>query len=102
VVRNGDGTQMYLVRYQGGHEHCTCPDFQQRQGKCEQPGKHILAAQVAAGTAQSPDYEINEINENRETIARLKGRHSLALLNGEFDEVDRLDSELATLQSAAS
>lgn len=48
VVRNGDGTQMYLVRYAAGHEHCTCPDYQHRQGKVEQPCKHILAAQLAA------------------------------------------------------
>jgi hypothetical protein len=81
---------MCLVRHETGHEHCTCPDFQQRQGKGEQPGKHILAAQIAAGTAQLPEHEINERNENRETIARLKGRHSLALLNADDEEVERL------------
>ena len=26
VVRN-DGTQMYLVRFEAGREHCTCPDL---------------------------------------------------------------------------
>ncbi len=35
VVRIGDGTQMYLVRHEAGHEHCTCPDFQHRQGKVQ-------------------------------------------------------------------
>jgi hypothetical protein len=35
--------QMYLVRIDPGHEHCTCPDFQHRQSGCEQPCKHILA-----------------------------------------------------------
>ena len=48
VVRNGDGTQMYLVRFEAGREHCTCPDFEHRQGTAGQPCKHIMAAQLAA------------------------------------------------------
>jgi hypothetical protein len=36
------------------------------------------------------------------TITRLEGKRSLALLNGEFDEVDRLDKQLAAHQGAAS
>lgn len=55
VVRNGDGTQMYLVRHEAGHEHCTCQDFQQRQQVVGLPCKHILAAQIAAeGPAPTP------------------------------------------------
>jgi hypothetical protein len=86
VVRNGHGTQMYLVRHAADHEHCTCPDFQHRQGK------HILAAQIAAGSApQAPDAE---------TVKRLKAKHSLALLNGDEEEVDRIEAELARLGAA--
>lgn len=48
VVRNGDGTQMYLVRHEAGHEHCTCPDFQQRQQVQGLPCKHVMASQLAA------------------------------------------------------
>ena len=48
VVRNGDGMQMYLVRFEAGREHCTCPDFEHRQGTAGQPCKHIMAAQLAA------------------------------------------------------
>ena len=47
VVRN-DGSQMYLVRFEAGREHCTCPDFQHRQGKTRQPCKHITAADLGA------------------------------------------------------
>lgn len=47
VVRNGDGTQMYLVRFETGQEHCTCRDFTERQKALELPCKHILAAQLA-------------------------------------------------------
>ncbi len=72
-MRNGDGTQMYLVRHEASHEHCTCSDFHHRQGKAQQPGKHLLAAQLAAGSTQSPEHEINEINDKRETIARVRG-----------------------------
>lgn len=46
VVRNGDGTQMYLVNIAVGHESCTCPDFQQRQKAAGLPCKHILAADL--------------------------------------------------------
>ena len=35
-----------VVRFEAGKEHCTCPDFQQRQGKAGQPCKHILAASI--------------------------------------------------------
>lgn len=49
VVRNGDGTQMYLVRHETGHEHCSCPDYTQRQRTAGLPCKHILAAQLGLG-----------------------------------------------------
>jgi hypothetical protein len=35
-------------------------------------------------------------------VERLKGKRSLALLNGEFEEVDRLDKELAALVRGAA
>ena len=54
VVRNGDGTQMYLVRMDAGHENCTCPDFKQRQQAAQLPCKHILAAQLAFSSAPQP------------------------------------------------
>jgi predicted nucleic acid-binding Zn finger protein len=55
VVRNGDGSSMYLVRFEQSHEHCTCPDFQQRQKAAGLPCKHLLAAQLALGSnPQSP------------------------------------------------
>jgi len=55
VVRNGGGDSMYLVRFEAGHENCTCPDFKQRQGTAALPCKHILAAQLALGNdPQSP------------------------------------------------
>lgn len=54
VVRNGDGTQMYLVRTDAGHENCTCPDFKQRQGAVGLPCKHLLAAQLALGSNPQP------------------------------------------------
>ncbi len=49
VVRNGDGSQMYLVEYGAGRERCSCPDYQQRQKTVGLPCKHILAAQLALG-----------------------------------------------------
>ena len=56
VVRNGGGDSMYLVRFDAGHENCTCPDFKQRQGTADLPCKHLMAAELAlGGTApQSP------------------------------------------------
>ncbi len=57
VVRNGDGTQMYLVRHEVSKEHCTCPDFQHRQGNHGQPCKHILAAELAAENATEAPQE---------------------------------------------
>jgi hypothetical protein len=50
VVRNGDGSQMYLVCYDAGKEHCTCKEFEHRQGKVNAPCKHILAAQIGAAS----------------------------------------------------
>jgi hypothetical protein len=142
VVRNGHGTQMYLVRHAADHEHCTCPDFQHRQGTHGQPCKHILAAGLAAGTApetceaaptggvppltgtaatqQPPAENPHADAENQgcstrsraatlqpvitpsEAVKRLKGKQSIALLNGDEDEVDRLDKELAVCPSTAS
>ena len=49
VVRNGDGSQMYLVEYGAGRERCSCPDYQQRQKMAGLPCKHIIAAQLALG-----------------------------------------------------
>ena len=46
VVRNGDGTQHYLVNIEHEHEHCYCPDYQQRGKPLGLPCKHILAAQI--------------------------------------------------------
>ncbi len=57
VVRNGDGSQMYLVRFEAGCEHCTCPDFQHRQGKARQPCKHILAADLGASLEVPTAFE---------------------------------------------
>jgi len=54
VVRNGDGTQMYLVRFAAGHENCTCPDFKNRQGAAGLPCKHIMAAELALGDRPQP------------------------------------------------
>jgi hypothetical protein len=54
VVRNGDGTQMYFVRYETAHERCTCPDFQNRQGAANLPCKHIMAAELALGSNPQP------------------------------------------------
>jgi len=54
VVRNGDGTQMYLVRITDGHENCTCPDYQQRQKAAGMPCKHLLAAQLALENTPQP------------------------------------------------
>src|SRR5688572_5990038 len=61
VVRNGDGTQMYLVRFESGHEHCTCPDFKQRQQQAGLPCKHILAAQLADGGNPAADALAREL-----------------------------------------
>ena len=54
VVRNGDGNQFYLVRFQSGHENCTCPDFKNRQGAAGLPCKHIMAAELALGDRPQP------------------------------------------------
>ena len=49
MVRNGGGDSMYLVRFDAGHENCTCPDFKQRQEAAGLPCKHLMAAQLAHG-----------------------------------------------------
>ncbi len=54
VVRNGNGTEMYLVRFAAGHENCTCPDYQQRQKAASLPCKHIMAAELALGNTPQP------------------------------------------------
>ena len=46
VVRNGDGTQHYLVDVEPGKEHCTCPDYQHHGQPLGLPCKHIMAAQI--------------------------------------------------------
>ena len=33
VIRNGDGTQMYLVRHETGKERCACTDWEHHQAK---------------------------------------------------------------------
>ena len=96
VVRNGDGNSMYLVRFETGKEHCTCPDFEHRQGKAGQPCKHILAASLGASseaptTSKTESARIDVAAE----VKRLKGERSLALLNGVDDTVDAIDLQLA-------
>ena len=44
VVRNGDGTQFYLVCTEPERESCTCPDYQHHA--LGLPCKHIMAAQI--------------------------------------------------------
>ena len=46
VVRNGDGTQHYLVDIEPERESCTCPDYQHHA--LGLPCKHIMAAQIVA------------------------------------------------------
>ena len=76
VLRNGDATQMYLVRFEEGKESCTCPDFQHRQSKAGQPCKHILAATIGTTGEAAP-----------EPASRNRGRAVLALLNDEDNEL---------------
>jgi hypothetical protein len=54
VVKNGSGDSMYFVRFDAGHERCTCPDYQNRQGAAGLPCKHILAAELALGSTPQP------------------------------------------------
>jgi hypothetical protein len=61
VVRNGNGTQMYLVRFEAGHENCTCPDYKQRQQAAGLPCKHLLAAQLAEGSNPAADALAREL-----------------------------------------
>ncbi len=53
----------------------------------------IIEGWIPEGSDQAPDAE---------TLERFKGKRARASLNGEIDEVDRLEAELAMLQSAAS
>ena len=46
VVRNGDGTQHYLVSTRTGSRRCTCPDYQHHGQPLGLPCKHIMAAQI--------------------------------------------------------
>jgi hypothetical protein len=71
VVRNSDGNSMYQLRIEAGKELCTCPDFEQRQSKVSQPSKHLLVARLAAAPGQA------------DPASRLKGKRSIALLNGD-------------------
>lgn len=73
VVRNGDGTQMYLVRFTAGHENCTCPDFKQRQGKSGLPCKHILAAELALGSNPQPPAPADAVDPVKIETARALG-----------------------------
>jgi hypothetical protein len=52
----------------------------------------MLEGWIPEGPDQAPDAE---------AVKRLNGKRSLALLNGEFDEVDRLDKQLAAFGVAA-
>ena len=79
LVRNGDSTQMYLVRFEAGREHCTCPDFQHRQGKAGHPCNHIIAAQLGASS------EVPTVTP--EPASRSRGRAALALLNDKHNEL---------------
>lgn len=105
VVRNGDGTQMYLARCEAGKEHCTCPDFQHRQSKAQQACKHLYAAQLfnersedkAGAEVPATDDGLVKADE----IRRLKGRRSRALLNGDDEAIDAIDAQLASHSVAA-
>ena len=46
VVRNGDGTQFYLVCIEPSRESCSCPDYQHHGQPLGLPCKHIMAAQI--------------------------------------------------------
>ena len=54
VIRNGDGSQMYLVRCEAGKEHCACRDVEHRQGKIQQPCKHLIATWLHAERPKPP------------------------------------------------
>lgn len=115
VVRNGDGNQFYLVRFDAGSESCTCPDFQQRQKAAGQPCKHILAGamnseRVTAGAsapAATDEPTIGEriaqgqarvaTTDHDGQIRQLRTRRRCAYLSGAEDEVDALDAEIARL-----
>jgi hypothetical protein len=74
VVRNG-GNSMYLVRYDAGHEHCTCADFQQRQRAASLPCKHLLAAELAAGgNTQPPAPALLSTEARSKATALVMGR----------------------------
>lgn len=87
VVRNGDGTQMYLVEHAEGRERCTCPDFQQRQKAVGLPCKHVLAAQLALGDRpQAPAPASAGLPDPRLGVLLLKGKRpdeALAIIAAE-------------------
>lgn len=122
VVRNGDGNQFYLVRFDAGSESCTCPDFQQRQKAAGQPCKHILSSQIhaerttaagdsspvaateptigariAQGQAAAKVAEDAAAVDHDAQIRQLRTRRRCAYLSGAEDEVDALDAEIARL-----
>lgn len=70
VVRNGNGDSMYLVRFESGHEHCTCPDFTQRQKAAGLPCKHIMAAQMALGSNPQPPAPVAADPVTPELVAK--------------------------------
>lgn len=79
VVRNGDGDSMYFVRFESGHERCTCPDFANRQGKAGLPCKHILAAELALGNRpQQPAPAKRHMPPTELGLSLLKGTDKLA------------------------
>ena len=92
VVRNGSGDSMYLVRHDVGHEHCTCKDYETRQGPAGMPCKHLLAAQIAASQPKPTEPAPAKRAKKVETVAVVEdarpvvnGAAALARLQGEDD-----------------
>jgi len=73
VVRNGGSDSMYLVRFDAGHENCTCPDFKQRQGAAGLPCKHIMAAELALGDRPQPPAPAATVDPIKIETARALG-----------------------------
>jgi hypothetical protein len=56
---------------------------------------HAASVLMAEGWTDEPAADT-------ERVQRIKGKQSIALLNGEFEEVDRLETQLAACGDAAS
>ena len=74
---------IYVACFAPGQESCTCLGFEWRQGKVGGLCKHIKAAKLDAG-----------LDVQSEQVGRIRGRRSLALLNDDEEEYDRLTAEL--------